>query len=74
MTLARPIDSQPAVARRSPNWKWISIAIATIGILGLFGANAHLVYVALRSQPECVAHTKATDGSGSAYSAAKSAC
>ncbi|MBN9058316.1 MAG: MFS transporter, partial [Rhizobiales bacterium] len=42
--------------------------------LGLFGANAHLVYVALRSQPECVAHTKATDGSGSAYSAAKSAC
>jgi len=74
MTLARPIDGQPAVTRRSPNWKWISIAIATIGILGLLGANAHLVYVALRSQPECVAHTKATDGSGSAYSAAKSAC
>ncbi|WEK52157.1 MAG: hypothetical protein P0Y66_09395 [Candidatus Kaistia colombiensis] len=74
MTLARPIDSQPPVARRPLNWKWISIAIATVGILGLLGANAHLVYVALRSQPECVAHAKATDGSGGAYSAAKSAC
>lgn len=74
MTLVRPVDGQPAVARRPLNWKRISIAIATIGVLGLVGANAHLVYVALRSQPECVPHAKAADGSGSAYSAAKSAC
>jgi len=42
----------------------------------LLGANAHLVYVALRSQPECVTHVKpgAAAPAGSTFRAAKSAC
>ncbi|MGB3502863.1 MAG: hypothetical protein WBA44_14660 [Mesorhizobium sp.] len=42
------------------------------GLALFIGANAHLVYVAFQSQPDCVAHLKTTDGSG--YRAAKSAC
>lgn len=39
------------------------------------GANAHLLYVAFRSQPVCVPHEKeASVGGGSGYRAAKSAC
>jgi hypothetical protein len=37
------------------------------------GANAHLVYVAFKSQPDCVAHVKSA-GDGGGYSAAKSSC
>jgi hypothetical protein len=37
------------------------------------GANAHLVYVAFKSQPDCVAHVKSA-GDGEGYRAAKSAC
>lgn len=36
-------------------------------------ANAHLVYVAVQSQPECVAHLK-FGGEAAGYRAAKSAC
>lgn len=74
MTLARPIGRAPATARRVLNWTLISVAIATVGIAILLGANAHLVYVAFRSQPECVPHAKAPDGSGDGFRAAKSAC
>ncbi|WP_306454942.1 MULTISPECIES: hypothetical protein [unclassified Mesorhizobium] len=43
------------------------------GLLLFAGANAHLVYVAFQSQPDCVAHVKDTsDGGG--YRAAKPAC
>lgn len=47
---------------------------ATALALVVLGANAHLVYVAVTSQPDCVAHHRlgaAVDGS---FSAAKSAC
>lgn len=71
MSLARSI--QPAQARRW-NWRWISFGIATVSILVLLGANAHLVYVALKSQPECVPHTKAPGDTADAFRAAKSAC
>ena len=38
-------------------------------------ANLHLVYVALQSQPDCVAHLKpGTSGEGGAFSAARSSC
>ena len=51
------------------NW-----GIAIIAALLLFaGANAHLVYVAVQSQPDCVEHAK-TAGEGGGYRAAKSAC
>jgi hypothetical protein len=59
--------------KRGLNWKLVSLLIAGAGIGLLIVANAHLVYVALDSQPECVPHTKQMDGTG-AYRAARSAC
>jgi hypothetical protein len=51
------------------------IGAVALALAILVGANAHLVYVALESQPECVAHVKpGTGGEGSAYSAARSSC
>lgn len=50
------------------------------GLLLVAGANAHLVYVALTSQPACVAHVRAGEiahlrpGEAGGYSAARSAC
>jgi hypothetical protein len=50
------------------------LTIATIVIVGvLLAANAHLVYVAFSSQPDCVAHLKG-EGDHGTYRAAKSAC
>lgn len=43
------------------------------GLLLVVGANAHLVYVAVNSQPDCVPHARAP-GEGQGYRAAKSAC
>ena len=43
------------------------------GLLLFAGTNAHLVYVAFRSQPDCVAHVKDPGGSGG-FRAAGSAC
>jgi len=52
----------------------IGLVVAGLVILVL-AANAHLVYVAVTSQPDCVAHLKQGDArhSGS-FHAAKSAC
>jgi hypothetical protein len=56
-----------------PRWSWrlLAYAVAGAGLVILVAANAHLVYVAVTSQPDCVPHQK---GEGSAYQAAKSAC
>jgi len=43
------------------------------GLLLVAAANAHLVYVAIQSQPGCVEHLKAA-GEGDGYRAARSAC
>jgi hypothetical protein len=55
------------------NWRLVSIMIAAASVVILIAANAHLVYVALVSQPDCVAHTKAVGEKGT-YRAARSAC
>jgi hypothetical protein len=49
---------------------WLAVVA---GLALLLAANAHLVFVAFTSQPDCVEHIKApgTDGT---YRAAKSAC
>jgi hypothetical protein len=58
-----------------PNTKWIIAAAVAAGLLLLAGANAHLLYVALTSQPDCVAHVKPGETAGSGmFSAAKSSC
>ena len=45
-----------------------------VAVLLLILANVHLVWIAMQSQPECVAHVKpGTDASG-AYAAARSSC
>jgi hypothetical protein len=52
---------------------WLIVAA---GLLLVAAANAHLVYVAMSSQPDCVTHVRpgeATAASG-AFSAARSAC
>lgn len=52
---------------------WLPWVLVPAGLLLFAGANAHLVYVAFQSQPECVTHVNDTSGSGG-YRAAKSAC
>jgi len=50
--------------------------VVTAGLLLIAGANAHLVYVAATSQPECVAHLRSGEAGvqRGSFSAATSAC
>lgn len=52
---------------------WLLVAA---GLLLVAGANTHLVYVAVTSQPECVAHLRPGEDGGrhGSFSAAQSAC
>jgi hypothetical protein len=52
---------------------WLAIALG-LGLLAF--ANAHLLYVAVTSQPDCVAHLRQGEGTAAAgmFSAAKSSC
>jgi hypothetical protein len=51
---------------------WLSVGV---GLVVLFAANAHLVYVAVSSQPDCVAHLRHGEGDGAtSFSAATSSC
>lgn len=56
------------------NSRALWIAVAATAAAGVLAANAHLVYVAMRSQPDCVAHAAEPDASEETYRAAKSAC
>ncbi len=62
------------ITLRSP--KAVLWLAACAGLLLVVGANAHLVYVAVMSQPECVTHARvgetAPDGAG--FGAARSSC
>ncbi len=55
------------------NWRLVALLIASAGVVILIAANAHLVYVALDSQPDCVPHAKEV-GQNGAFRAARSAC
>jgi len=61
------------IAERSASRRWLVWAFVGAGVLVFVGANAHLVYVAIASQPGCVTHSKAP-GQQHDYRAAKSAC
>lgn len=67
--MSRPAngDSAAPSARR-----WVLPATIAAGLAALIGINAHLVYVAFASQPDCVPHAR--DAGAPGYSAAKSAC
>jgi hypothetical protein len=58
------------------NWRLLSAAIIAAGFVLFAGANAHLVYVAVKSQPDCVPHLKISgeEGSTASLRAANSAC
>lgn len=55
-----------AVSGRQKLIIWL---VAALCFVFLIGANAHLVYVATVTQPDCVAHTRTGGGA-----AAKSSC
>ncbi len=65
------MSDAPGLGRRG---RWTLAGIATAIFVVVAGANAHLVYVSLVSQPDCVPHLKEPDERGIAYRAAKSAC
>jgi len=50
---------------------WLTLAGALAG--GLILANAHLVYVAIGSQPDCVPHAKSA-GEAGGFRAARPSC
>lgn len=64
------MTARTADSRRRWTSAWL---LVPAGLLLVAAANAHLVYVAVSSQPECVPHLKEAGASGS-YRAAKSAC
>ena len=55
-------------------WPLLAWLLVAAVLLVVAGANAHLVYVAVASQPECVAHLKEAGAQAGEYRAAKSAC
>ena len=55
-------------------WPLLAWLLVAAVLLVVAGANAHLVYVAVASQPECVAHLKEAGTQAGEYRAAKSAC
>jgi hypothetical protein len=52
----------------------IVAVVVVIGVVGFLGANAHLAYVAITSQPDCVSHAKTSGTTLGVYRAAKSSC
>jgi len=64
--------SGPAARMDEGIWRRLAFAIVAAAAVGFFAANAHLIYVAFQSQPDCIPHSKPT--SGDAASAARSSC
>lgn len=62
------------ITLRSPKVAlWLAVCA---GLLLVIGANAHLVYMAVMSQPDCVAHARAGEATpdGARFGAARSSC
>ena len=54
--------------------RWTIGLTVLAGLALVVGANAHLLYVALTSQPGCVAHVQQGDTRPGQFAVAKSAC
>jgi|TARA_R110001583_G_scaffold190210_1_gene354306 hypothetical protein len=52
---------------------WIALCVIA-GIALVIFANAHMIYIAVHSQPDCVEHLKSPGKTAGKYRAAKSAC
>lgn len=62
----------PTRLSRRGRWTLAAIGLGIVAVMA--GANAHLIHVATTSQPACVPHLQAPDGSGIALRAARSSC
>jgi len=49
-------------------------AVVALGLVLFAAANAHLIYVAVVSQPACVDHLETLGNAPGVYRAAKSSC
>jgi hypothetical protein len=65
------LPNEPPCRRPIRLWLWIVFAVAIV-----LAANAHLIYVAVSSQPACVTHVRQGEGSTDRgrFSAAESSC
>jgi hypothetical protein len=63
-----------AVAAKRSRTRLLVVLLVVAGLLVFAGANAHLLYAALTSQPECMPHLKVGHGGQGTFSAADSAC
>ena len=70
MSLPEPASARRPLSRRT----WL--LFAATGAILLVAANAHLVFVAITSQPGCVSHQKpgGDPAQSSGYGAARSSC
>jgi hypothetical protein len=75
--MAAAEKTEAAIAPRA-FWRGKSLAIALVaaGLATFTAANAHLLYVAIMSQPDCVPHSKVSRSAspGGLYQAANPAC
>jgi len=68
--------SDTGTTTRSSRAKTVVWAAVGAGLLLMLAANSHLVYLAVMSQPDCVAHIRrgeASPGDGK-FAAARSSC
>ena len=67
---------QAAAAPRSPlRGRALAIGLVIAGVALLVAANAHFLYVAVTSQPDCVPYSRASgENAAGNYGAAKPAC
>jgi hypothetical protein len=66
------MNTEATTARNGRRWIWLLIGA---GLALVIGANWHLVYVAVTSQPDCVTHVRTgANGAPGSFSAAKSSC
>jgi len=73
---AAMVDTMTATERKSGSRKTLIWLLVAAGVAVFIGANAHLVYVATSSQPDCIAHARIGEtatGAGQ-FSAARSSC
>ena len=69
--MSAAVPAKRVLSSRAMAW-----LIVGAGLLLVIGANAHLVYVAVTSQPDCVVHVRPgdSDAQGGSFSAAQSSC
>ncbi len=64
-----------AVARTPHRGRAMVIGLVIAGVALLVAANAHFLYVAVTSQPDCVPYSRASgENAAGTYGAAKPAC